>query len=106
MAFTYLACLVVSIAGLAAVDLRYRLVLWCDRIAGAVSLATGVVALLIWDLVCVSLGVFVVAPSPWATGWMALPGIPIEEPFFLLLLSYTVLIVAAVLARFRARGRE
>lgn len=91
MGFTYAAALLLSLGGLALADWRWRLVFWRDPFTATVVMSVGVVALLTWDLVCVALGVFHIAPSPWATGWLLIPGIPIEEPFFLMLLCYTTL---------------
>lgn len=91
MGFAYVAALLFSLGGLALADWRWRLVFWRHPRAATVAMSVGVAALLTWDLVCVALGVFHIAPSPWATGWLFIPGIPIEEPFFLVLLCYTTL---------------
>lgn len=96
MGLTYLALLCVSIAGVAAIDRRWRLAYWRDRTSATVSIAVGVSMLFVLDLVCVALGIFRSAPSPWATGWFFLPGIPLEEPFFLVLLSYCTIVGARV----------
>jgi len=88
MGVVYLAALAVSITGMVVLDRRFRLVLWADARRGAIVLAVGVVFLLVWDLVGIGAGVFFRGQTEFMTGLLLAPELPIEELFFLTLLSY------------------
>ena len=93
MMYAYLAGLLLSLAGLAAIDARYRLVFWRRPRAAAVTLAIGVGGFLVWDLAGIMLGIFFPGSSPYDTGWLVAPGLPLEELGFLSLLCYVTLIL-------------
>lgn len=100
----YLGALLISLAGLAALDRRYRLAFWADwRRAGACVLV-GVVLFLAWDVAGLALGIFARGGSPHMTGLLLAPELPVEEAFFLALLCYNTLLVWLALDR-RARRR-
>lgn len=102
--FAYLGVLLVSLAGLAALDRRYRLAFWYDwRRAGA-SVFVGVVGFLLWDVAGVALGIFARGAGPYMTGLLLAPEVPVEEAFFLALLCYNTLLVWRAL-EVRARRR-
>jgi lycopene cyclase domain-containing protein len=84
----YLAVLVVSIAGLALVDFRLRLLFWQHPGAASLTLVSGVAFFLLWDLVGIALGVFFRGNATNLSGIMLAPELPLEEPFFLTLLCY------------------
>lgn len=48
---------------------------------------------LLWDLFGIHLGIFFDGGSPFTTGLMVAPDLPIEEFFFLFFLCYFTLIV-------------
>ena len=89
----YLASLIVSIFGLWTIDRRWQLAWAVDRHRTIRTLAGCVLLFLAWDLLGVGLDIFWVGPSSWLTGVRIAPEVPIEEPVFLVLLSYTTLIV-------------
>jgi len=102
--FGYLGALLVSLAGPAVLDRRYRLAFWVDwRRAGACVLV-GVVLFLGWDVAGLALGIFARGESPHMTGLLLAPELPVEEAFFLALLCYNTLLVWRTLDR-RARRR-
>ena len=86
--FAYLACLLVSLAGMVVLDVRRKLFLAHDPRRGAAVLAAGLVFFLAWDLAGIGLGIFRHSPSRFATGWMVAPQLPVEEVVFLLFLCY------------------
>jgi lycopene cyclase domain-containing protein len=64
-------------------------------------LSVAVVVFLIWDLVGIALGIFFRGSGPYLTGITIAPELPIEEVFFLTLLSYTILIAYLGFAKWR-----
>jgi len=102
--FAYLAGLLLSIGAMALLDARWRLAFWRAPIAAALAVGTVTVLLLGWDLAGIGFGVFFRGESPWATGALVAPDLPIEEPVFLLFLCYLSLI--AVLGAERVLERR
>lgn len=104
--FAYLAALLVSLGAMALIDARWRLAFWRAPGAAALGVGAGTVLLLAWDLVGIGFGVFFRGDSPWATGLVLAPDLPIEEPVFLLFLCYlSLLAVLGAERALQARGR-
>ena len=99
MDFLYLAGLLFSIFGMAVLDRRFRLFFWQDARRASIVLGVGVVFFLIWDAVGVADHIFFPGESPFDTGWMLAPGIPIEELLFLTLLCYFTMNLYEVVSR-------
>lgn len=99
MSFLYLALLLFSLAGMAILDRRFRLFFWLDARRASIVFSVGVVFFLIWDAVGVADHIFYPGESPFDTGWMLAPGIPIEELFFLSLLCYFTMNLYQVVTR-------
>ena len=97
----YLVALLVSIAGMVVLDRRFRLYFWRDARRAAITLAVGVLFLLVWDLAGVGLGVFFRGDSTLLTGLQLAPEVPVEEPFFLVLLCYLTMNLYGALTRTR-----
>ncbi|WP_435738390.1 lycopene cyclase domain-containing protein [Cellulosimicrobium sp. PMB13] len=89
----YLGALAVSIGGMAVIDHRFRLAFWHDARRAALTVGLGVVGFLLWDVAGLVLGIFARGESPWMTGILLAPDLPIEEVFFLTLLCYVALVV-------------
>jgi lycopene cyclase domain-containing protein len=105
--FGYLGALAVSLAGLAVLDRRFGLAFWSQPRRAALTVALAVAGFLGWDLIGLGLGIFARGDSPHQTGLLLAPELPIEEVFFLTLLSYVALLVWRGLARAgrpRSRG--
>ena len=107
--FAYLAALLVSIGAMTLIDARWRLAFWRSPVASAIAIGAGTVLLVVWDLAGIEFGVFFRGDSPWATGVLLAPELPLEEPVFLAFLCYLSLVavlgVERVLER-RAAVRE
>ncbi|ADG75774.1 lycopene cyclase domain protein [Cellulomonas flavigena DSM 20109] len=88
----YLGALLVSLAGLAVLDRRFRLAFWYDARRASWTVGLSVVGFLLWDLAGLALGIFARGDSPHMTGILLAPELPIEEAFFLALLSYVGLL--------------
>jgi len=86
--FVYLIALLISIAGMIGLDRRHTLFFWRDARRASIVLITGVVFFLIWDLFGIGLGIFFRGSGEFMTGLIIAPELPIEEVFFLTLLSY------------------
>jgi lycopene cyclase domain-containing protein len=91
MTFVYLGALLISLAGMILLDRRFRLSFWRDARRSAIAMVVGSAFLLAWDVAGVANGIFFRGESSWMTGVVVAPEIPIEELFFLSLLSYVTL---------------
>ncbi|MDN3494711.1 lycopene cyclase domain-containing protein [Planococcus sp. APC 4015] len=89
----YLVVILVSAAGVAALDARFRLAAWRTPGRTAAAVALGTVFFLAWDLAGIALGIFVKGDSPALLGIDLAPHLPLEEPFFLAFLCYLALVV-------------
>ncbi|WP_454041637.1 lycopene cyclase domain-containing protein [Cellulosimicrobium sp. Marseille-Q8652] len=89
----YLGALAVSIGGMALIDRRFRLAFWDDARRAALTVGVGVVGFLLWDVAGLLLGIFARGESPWMTGILLAPDLPVEEVFFLTLLCYVALVL-------------
>jgi lycopene cyclase domain-containing protein len=104
VSFVYLASLLVSLACVVLVDVRFRLFLGKDWL---VVLATGLAFFLAWDLAGIGLGIFLRGDGPFMTGVMLAPELPLEEPVFLLFLcEVTMVLVLGADRLIRARMRK
>lgn len=88
LSFTYLAALLVSLAGQIIMDRRWRLFFWRDRERATATMALGLAFFVAWDFVGIHLGVFFKGHSPFVTGVNLAREFPLEELFFLVLLVY------------------
>ena len=88
----YLLALSISILGMGLIDYKHKLALFIQPLRTIITLTVAVVVFLIWDLVGIALGIFFRGEGPYLTGITIAPELPIEEVFFLTLLSYTILI--------------
>ena len=93
MSVLYLACLIISLAAMVLIDRRFHLVFWKNPSRAAIVVTSGVVFFLIWDLCGIALGIFARGSSPFMTGIILAPQLPLEEVFFLTFLCYLTLIV-------------
>lgn len=62
-------------------------------IATIVAVSVGVAVFLAWDLLGIGLGIFFIGPAEHVSGILIAPELPLEELFFLILLSYSTLVV-------------
>jgi lycopene cyclase domain-containing protein len=99
VSFIYLATLLVSLAGLAALDRKHKLAFAKNPKAATIAIALPYILFVIWDAAGIALGVFFKGQSAFLTGIMVGPEFPIEELFFLALLCYSTLIVSTWFSR-------
>ncbi|SIT71857.1 lycopene cyclase domain-containing protein [Microbacterium sp. RU33B] len=99
----YLLAILISTAGIVALDLRFRLALRSAPWRTAVAVGIGTAFFLAWDAAGIALGVFVKGDSPLLLGVDLAPELPLEEPFFLAFLCYLGLVVWSAAERVLAR---
>ncbi len=97
--FAYLAALIFSILGLYLIDRRHRLAITLSPRAAMLSILVAVVVFLAWDVAGIALGIFFRGDAPHLSGLLLAPELPVEEVFFLMLLSYNTLLVYQWFAR-------
>ncbi|KRB35721.1 lycopene cyclase domain-containing protein [Microbacterium sp. Root180] len=88
----YLAAILVSAAGIALLDRRWRLAAWSAPGRTAAAVAIGTAFFVVWDAVGIATGVFVKGESVLLIGIDLAPHLPLEEPFFLAFLCYLALV--------------
>jgi len=98
-AFAYLFTLLVSLAGLAYADYRYRLALFYQPKQTIRVISVSVLFFLIWDVAGITLDIFHTNPRYVSGLHLGHPDLPIEELLFLTLLTYLTLLFW----RFRTR---
>jgi lycopene cyclase domain-containing protein len=103
MSFLYLAALLVALAGMVVLDRRFHLFFWRSAWRAAVVLVVGLAFFLVWDLQGIRLGIFFRGETSFMTGWQWARQLPLEEPFFLLLLCYLAM---NLYGYFNSRGRR
>ena len=95
MSFVYLGLLLISLAGLVTLDVRFKLAFAKKPKAATLAIAIPYVIFVIWDFTGIASGIFFKGKSELLTGLTVAKDFPIEELFFLGLLCYSTLIVAA-----------
>lgn len=99
MTFLYLAGLLVAIAGMVVLDIRFHLFFRVSPWRATAVMVIGVLFFLVWDLAGIGLGVFFRGNPQLLTGVQLAPELPLEEVFFLTLLCYTTMNLFAILSR-------
>ncbi len=101
MSLLYAVALAVSLAGMVVLDLRHRLFFFAAPVRAAVVLVLGVAFFLVWDLAGIALGIFFRGESPYLSGVLLAPELPVEEVGFLTLLCYLTMNLYAAFGRVR-----
>jgi lycopene cyclase domain-containing protein len=92
VSFFYLSALLISILGLALLDHRHKLA-FAKTKRHFLLIGIPVLFFLAWDVVGITLGVFFRGTTPFLTGILVYQELPLEEIFFLIVLSYTSLLL-------------
>ena len=93
MSFLYLVALLTSLVGIGLLDFRHRLAFFGGAILrSTVIIGVSVAFFLVWDVVGIATGVFFRGSGPWMTGVLLGPELPLEELFFLMVLTYSTLV--------------
>ncbi|MCS4490566.1 lycopene cyclase domain-containing protein [Corynebacterium sp. ES2794-CONJ1] len=100
----YLLILLGSLSAMVACDYRYRLAFFLNARHAGIIIALLVLIFLIWDGLGIITGTFFRGGSPYMTGILLAPELPLEEPIFLIFLSYlTINLTTAVRRLSRAQ---
>lgn len=91
--YLYLIALVFSIFGVGLLDWTHKVALFVDARATLIAVSISVVVFLVWDVVGILNGIFFRGDAPHLSGLLLAPELPLEELFFLILLSYNTLVV-------------
>ena len=97
----YLGLLVLSIVGTVLLDYRHKLALFVDARRAVAVIVLAVAFFIAWDINGVTNGVFFKGDSELLVGWDIATEVPIEEVFFLTLLSHLALFAFRFLERRR-----
>lgn len=106
MGFAYLAALLAALGCVLLLDRRFRLFFWRDAVSASVVTAAGLVFFLLWDAAGIGLGIFRRGDSPFATGLLLAPELPVEEPVFLLFLVVCTMVLYTGAVRLLDRRRR
>ena len=88
MGIVYLAALLVSLTGMVVLDRRFRLFYWVNAKRASIVHVVGIVFFLVWDIYGIGQGLFFRGETSFMTGILLGPELPLEELFFLTLLTY------------------
>lgn len=91
--WVYLGTLLLSISGLLLLDWRHKLAFWYDAKRTSITMVFACLLFLLWDIIGISLGIFLHGNSSFSLPYRLFPEFPIEELFFLFLLSYVTLML-------------
>ena len=103
MMWSYIIGLCIGITGLAVIDWRYKLAFWHAPKRAALTITTSMLVFILWDFFGIFLGIFHHGASQYALPFTIAPEFPLEELFFLFLLSYSALIIYTGVASWRSR---
>jgi len=103
MQWFYLIGLLIGIAGLIAIDHRWKLAFWKDGKRTALTLTVAVLVFILWDFFGIYVSVFFHGNSVYSLPFRLAPEFPIEEIVFLFLLTYSALIVYHGVQLWRSR---
>lgn len=93
MQWTYLIALLIVIVCLLLLDRRFKLAFFYDAKRSTLTLAISVWLFIVWDIFGIRLGIFSHGDSRYTLPFTIVPEFPIEELFFLFVLSYTALLI-------------
>ena len=105
MSASYLLTLLVSLACVVAVDLRFRLFIGRAPARAALVLGVGLAFFLAWDAAGIGLGIFMRGDGPFMLGVLLAPHLPLEEPIFLLFLCEVTMVLVTGARRLLAGRR-
>jgi lycopene cyclase domain-containing protein len=103
VSYAYLGALVVSLAGMAALDRKFQLFFWRSPARAGLVLGIGVAFFACWDLFGIGLGIFERGVSAFMSGITLAPEFPLEELFFLTFLCYLTMILVLGIDQLRPR---
>ena len=95
----YALAILASFLGVGLIDWRWRLALFADLRRALIVVGATAALLLVWDLVGIALGIFVLGDGPALLGIEVAPHLPVEELGFVTFLAYVSLVAVAGVQR-------
>lgn len=89
--YFYITALLISIFGLFVIDRKYKLCFWENKQRATLTILLSILVFILWDLIGISLGIFFSGNSRYMMPYFIIEEFPVEELFFLFLLSYSTL---------------
>lgn len=102
MQFFYLIALIVIIVCLILVDKKFSLAFFYRLKQTAMTLVLSMWLFIVWDLFGIKLGIFYHGNSLYSLPFRIVPEFPIEELFFLFVLTYSTLLTYRLIAKRRS----
>ena len=102
MQWLYLAGLIAVIGCLVAIDHKFKLAFFYQRQRTVMTLLISIWLFVVWDIFRIKLGIFFHGNSQFSLPIQIIPEFPLEELFFLLLLTYATLILYRFVQKRRA----
>ena len=93
MQWLYLISLLIIIGCLGLLDWRYKLAFFHETKRTALTLAISIWLFIVWDIFGIKSGIFFHGDSPYTLPYRIIPEFPIEEIFFLFVLTYSALLI-------------
>jgi lycopene cyclase domain-containing protein len=106
VSFVYLGALLISIAGMVVLDVRFKLFFAAAPRRAAIVYLVGMAFFLVWDVAGITLGIFFRGNPGLLTGVLVAPELPLEELFFLTLLIFTIMNSYAAFSRWSSSRRS
>ena len=102
MGLVYLAALLVALTGMVVLDRRFHLFYWANARRAVTVHVVGIVFFLVWDVYGIGQGLFFRGETSFMTGILLAPELPLEELFFLTLLTYMTMNLLGATAQLQA----
>lgn len=103
MQWLYLACLCAAIGCLLLVDYHWKLAFWKNTKQTIATLFTAILVFIVWDFIGISLKIFFHGGSEYTLPFRLAPEFPLEEIFFLFLLTFSTLLIFNGVQLWRSR---
>lgn len=105
VSFLYLGALLISITGLALLDFKHKLAL--SKSAGYLChILIPVIFFIVWDIAGINSGIFFRGGAEHLLGVLVYEEMPLEEIFFLILLSYSSLLLLKSFTRYTVKATK
>lgn len=105
MAYLYLLCGLVSLAGMLLLDLRWRLFLFADARRAVPVLVLGAALLLLVDLVAIRHDFYRRGEGRFLSGLEIAPHLPVEEVVFVIFLCQLTMVLHGLVVRWAGPER-
>lgn len=95
--------IVIGLIGMGIIDWRYKLALFTDWKRTLRTIIPAMAVFIVWDISGIILGIFSDGDGQYRSGLELGPHFPVEEIFFLALLTYFTLVVWRLISQYHGR---